>query len=154
MISRITSIGPGEQGTLETLRIMAGLAREAANDSIFVEYARSFSNTSEVNQAHYGVYKYLHEEIETLYAPEFNLEHLQQTGELTGDCDDIAMFYAAIFKVLGIPCRFVAMKTRRHDLEFSHVVVEAFEDNRWKRYDATVMPGLVQIDFGRMIEYV
>jgi len=148
------SIGTGAQGTRETLRIMAGLARDAANDPHFQEFARSFRNADHVNVELYHAYKYQDEEIETLYHPVFNLGYLLETGELTGDCDDIAMFYAAVFTVLGIPCRFVAMKTKRHDPEFLHVVVEAFENNRWKRFDPTVTPGLVQIDYGRMVEYV
>jgi len=151
---RLMSIGSGEQGTLETLRIMASLTRDAANNPEFQSFARSFRSIDHVNAELYHAFKYRDEEIETLYHPVFNLEHLQQTGQLTGDCDDIAMFYAAIFTVLGIPSRFVAMKTRKHDDEFSHVVVEAFSNNRWKRYDPTVIPGMVQIDYGRMTEYV
>jgi len=151
---RLTSIAPGEQGTRETLRMMAGLAREASRDSRFIEFANLFQSAADVHASLSGVYKYQDEEIETLYAPTFNLNYFNQTGELTGDCDDIAMFYAAIFRVLGLPTRFVAMKTKRHDPEFLHVVVESFEDGRWRRYDPTVQPGLVQIDFGRMVEYV
>jgi len=151
---RLMSIGTGEQGTLETLRIMAGLARDAANDVIFQAFARSFRSADHVNAELYHAFEYRNEIIETLYHPVYNLEHLRQTGVLMGDCDDIAMFYAAVFTVIGIPSRFVAMKTKKSDPEFLHVVVEAFENNRWKRFDPTVIPGLVQIDYGRMIEYV
>lgn len=151
---RLTSIATGEQGTLETLRIMAGLARESSNYPEFLEFAHSFSSASDVNRNLYHLFEYQDEEIETLISPETNLEILNKTGKLIGDCDDIAMFYAAIFYALGIPARFVAMKTKKNDPDFLHVVAEAFEDNRWKRFDPTVKPGLIQIDYGRMTEYV
>lgn len=151
---RIMSIGTGAQGTRETLRIMAGLARDACNDQLFADYASAFKTTAEVHREHYPLYKYQHEEVETLYAPEYNLQILFDTGSLTGDCDDISMFYAALFYAMGLPTRFVAMKTKKFDPEYLHVVTEAFEDNRWKRFDPTVTPGMVQIDYGRMIENV
>lgn len=151
---RVMSINSGAQGTLETLRLMAALAREAGDDPNFSQYAQSFSTAAEINRVHIPVYRYADESIETLFTPQWNLSHLIQTGELMGDCDDISMFYAAMFHVLQIPSRLVAMRTRRNDPDFLHVVVEAYEDNRWKRFDPTVFPGLVQIDYGRMVEYV
>ena len=149
-----TSIAAGPQGTRETLRIMAGLSRNASRWELFRDFSRMFTNASEVDSVLRPFYRYANEDVETLYAPEYNLTHLIKTGSLTGDCDDIATFYGAIFYVLGIPARFVAMRTRQYDPDYYHVVVEALEADRWKRFDATVIPGLVQVDYGQMWEYI
>ena len=148
-----TTIGKGAQGTRETLRIMAGMVRRASAMELFREFAQMFPNAQSVEEIR-KYYQYTPEDIETLYAPEYQLYLFIHTGKFTGDCDDIAMMYAAIFNVLGLPTRLVAMKTKRHDPEFLHVVVETLENNRWKRFDPTVKPGMVQIDFGQMVEYI
>lgn len=148
------SIATGAQGTLETLRIMRGLAVHAAEWDLFKDFALMFRSASEVDATLRPHYEYTDEPVETLFAPEYNLAHYMKFGKIIGDCDDIAMFYAAIFNVLGIRCRLVAMRTRRNDPNYFHVVVEAYEYDRWKRFDATVVPGLMQIDYGRMEVYV
>jgi len=148
-------IPEGNPGTRITLQVMARLARRAITLPWFAEFALQFSNASSADSYLRPFFHYLDEDVETLYAPEFNLIHLLEHGNLIGDCDDIAMFYAAIFKAIGIErIRFVAMRTRKGDPDFYHVVVEAFEDGRWKRFDSTVKPSLVQIDYGQMVEYV
>ena len=148
-----TTIGKGAQGTRETLRIMAGMVRHAVSMEPFREFALFFPNAQSVEVIR-KYFRYTPEDVETLYSPEYQLYSLIHTGQFTGDCDDIAMMYAAIFHVLGLSTRFVAMKTKRNDPEFLHVVVETFENNRWKRFDPTVKPGMIQIDFGQMVEYI
>lgn len=148
------SIALGPQGTQETLRIMAALVRAAADDNVFREFASQYRTPAEVDLMLRIVYTYIEEPIETLYAPQYNLSHLYQFGSIIGDCDDISMFYAAVFTVIGIRTRFVAMRTRRNDPEFYHVVVEDLDSQR--RYDATVPPNMVyqMIDYGKMVQYV
>jgi len=148
------SIAAGPQGTAETLAVMVALIRDAANNEIFQEFAGMFRSASDVHETLNRYYRYTDESIETLYAPEYNLGMLISELKLIGDCDDIAMFYAAIFKVLGILTRLVAMKTRPHDPDYYHVVVEAFEDHRWKRFDPTVKASTPQVDYGQMTVYV
>ena len=153
MITR-TSIAPGPQGTLETLRIMAGLVRDSVTDPAMRHFGRHFRTAGHVDRIIRPSYRYVEEEVETLYTPEFNLGRYLSGQTIVGDCDDISMFYAAIFKSMGLSTRFVALRTRRNDPQYFHVVVEVYEDNRWKRFDPTVIPGLTQIDYGQMIEYV
>jgi transglutaminase-like putative cysteine protease len=148
-----TTIQPGNAGTRETLVIMRNLALKAAYSEFFYRWAMSFRNTDHVNTIR-DVYTYTPEEIETLIAPEYNLQYFMEFGTFIGDCDDIAMLYGAIFNVRGIRSRFVAMRTERDNPEFLHVVIEAYEDNRWKRFDPTVQPGLRQVDYGQMMEYL
>lgn len=148
------SIAPGALGTQETLRIMASLARNASDWGLFQEFAKRFQSANHVDATLRPLFEYTEEPVETLFAPEYNLAHLLRFGKLIGDCDDIAMFYAAVFFTMGIQSRFVAMRTKKTDSNYFHVVIEANEGNGWKRFDPTVIGGLQQIDFGRMVVYV
>ena len=154
---RITSIASGNQGTLETLRLMAGLTREAATDFYFSAAVRAyfyFPTVAEIDAQIRYFYTYTDEEIETLYSPIFNMRRYVAGADIIGDCDDVSMFLAAVLKVKGYRTRFVALRTRRHDPDFYHVVVEVLEQGKWKRYDPTVIRGLIQVDYGQMTEYI
>lgn len=153
MESRVMSIAHGPQGTRETLVMMAALAHEAQSSETFRAFARWIKSVAEINALR-RFYVYTPEEVETLYAPEINLRHFIEHGSLIGDCDDISTFLAAIFLFHRVPSRFVAMRTKRNDPDFYHVVVEAFLGDNWKRFDLTVPPAMQQIDYGQMIEYV
>lgn len=148
----------GSSGTKATLQLMSRLARRATTIPAFVVFAQNLQllggDTEAINEFLAKYYDYTDEEIETLYAPEYNMIHLLDKRKLIGDCDDISMFYAAVFKTLGYRVRFVAMKTKRNDPEYRHVVAEVLEDGRWKRYDPTVGANVTQIDYGQMVEYV
>ena len=149
------SIADGPQGTLETLRIMASVTRRAVNDSDFRAYiGQNFRTADDIERTFRPLYRYTDEPVETLYAAEWNLQHLLNNGYLIGDCDDISMFYGAAFRVLGLPVRFVAMRTKKMDPNFHHVVVEAFENGQWRRFDATVHPSVNHIIYGTMVENV
>lgn len=150
---KLTSVAPGEQGTRETLNFMVGLVHEAVNDSHFREFVRYFDDMTpgEIDGMIRQHYTYVEESIETLYSPLFNMVRLINGYDIVGDCDDVSMFLAAIFTVCGYPSRFVAMRTKRSDPLFYHVVVETNDNGKWKRFDPTVMQGLVQVDYGQMV---
>lgn len=156
-MTRIVSIAHGEQGTRETLRIMAGLVREASDDRTFQVFVSQYFaglSSGEVDSLVRRNYTYLDEQIETLYSPLFNMEQFRNNRDIVGDCDDVSMFLASVNRVLGYPVRFVAMRVKKNVVDFNHVVVEVYDNERWKRYDPTVMQGLIQIDYGQMVEYV
>ena len=155
---RIMSIANGPQGTRETLRIMAGLAREARHSLEFCTFVRDLTcevhTPEEMDDYIRARYTYQHEDIETLYAPRFNVLHYRLHGYFTGDCDDVTILYCAIYNALGYPSRMVAMRTKRNDENYFHVVPELFIHERWLRFDPTVPPGTRHIYFGTMEEYV
>lgn len=152
---QMLSISPGNQGTRETLILMAALVRDAVNDNFFVVCSEWFPETpAMIDFMVRADYTYTDEEIETLYTPVYNMHRYMDNQDIIGDCDDVSMFLAALFTVRGYQSRFVAMRTKKHDPSFLHVVVEALVDSRWKRFDPTVQPGLTQLDYGQMIEYV
>lgn len=148
----LTSVAPGEQGTYETLMLMHGLVREAVNDSHFREFAHYFDGMTpgEIDMRIRQSYTYVEESIETLYSPLFNMTRFLNGFDIVGDCDDVSMFLAALFTLRGFQTRFVAMRTKKNDPLYYHVVVEAFDGGKWKRFDPTVIPGLIQIDYGQM----
>lgn len=154
---RVMNIASGNQGTRETLRLMVALTLEAVRDETFHKWAAvlfDFPTAREIDAEVRRSYTYVDEEIETLYSPMFNMHRLLQNQDIVGDCDDVAMFLAAVLKIKNYRTRFVALRTRRHDPEFYHVVTEAMEQGQWKRFDPTVVPGLIQVDYGQMIEYL
>jgi transglutaminase superfamily protein len=157
------SIAPGNQGTVETLRIMARLARESLNYQDFCDFMADIvcnnvvllSLPDDIDRYLRAIYRYENEDVETLYSPAYNAWQYRRTGMLRGDCDDISMFYAAVFTALGHKTRLVAMRTKRNDSEFHHVVVEIqYDPTLWKRFDATVPQGTAHNHYGTLIQYV
>lgn len=155
---RIMSIAHGPQGTRETLRIMAGLARDAKESPEFCAFVKEVTCTVRdpyaLDRFIRARYRYQFEEVETLYAPRFNVMFYRSNGYFTGDCDDVTMLYCAIFYVLGYNTRMVAMRTKREDENYYHVVPELFINNQWLRFDPTVPINTQHLYFGTMIEYV
>lgn len=159
--THVMSIGPGPMGTWETLQIMAKLAREAPEYYEFCEFVRDYlvhahhvRTPDDIDRSLRAIYAYTPEEVETLYAPPYNVSQLKQTGKLLGDCDDITMMYCACFHMFGWRSRMVAMRTRQNDPEFYHVVPEVQQAVTWKRYDPTLSQPTLHKHFGTMIVYV
>lgn len=92
-------------------------------------------------------FTYVKEYIETLVAPEYMLLSLENIGKIAGDCDDITTLQGAIYKCLGIPVRFVAIRSNASDPNYDHVFAEVRVNNQWIAYDVT-------LPIGFKIEYV
>lgn len=91
-------------------------------------------------------FTYLPENIETLVAPEYMLMGLENNGKISGDCDDISMLQGAIYKCLGIPVRFVAIRSNADNPNYDHVFSEVRVNNVWVIYDVTLPIG-TRIDY-------
>lgn len=79
-------------------------------------------------------------------------EELERYGTFFGDCDDVTTFLGCAFLAVGIPVRFVAIRTREGDPEFRHVFPEVDCGSGWKPVDLTIAPAKEIHDFGRMVE--
>lgn len=152
------SIGPGQQGTVETVRLMARLSREALDYEDFCNFMAdlvcsrlSSLHPDEVDNYLRAVYRYQNEQVETLYSPAYNVFQMKRTGYLIGDCDDISMVYASVFIALGYKVRFVAMRTKPNDIEYYHVVVDCKIGEHWKRFDATMPKQSIRTSYGSLI---
>ena len=97
---------------------------------------------------------YRPEQEEILRSTDFMMADLSRLGYIEGDCDDIAIFIAALFRCLAVPVRFVAIRTSADDPEFSHVFTEIWTGNGWTIIDPTVKPGTRYRYVERMVEYV
>jgi len=156
-IKRI-NIPDGHPGTRVTLRIMAALSREAKQSQSFCEFVKEMTCTvktpDEMDSYMRARFRYVPEDIETLYAPRMNVQHYREFGYFIGDCDDITMMYCAIFYALGYPSRMLAMRTNPNDPNFTHVVPELFINQAWRRFDPTVEVDVRHVFYGAMHEYV
>jgi transglutaminase-like putative cysteine protease len=76
---------------------------------------------------------------ELLIDPSVQFEELADKGVIHGDCDDVALFVAALLYNIGVQTRFKAV-TQGDDGTFQHVFVEYKLKglNRWIPVDATI----------------
>jgi transglutaminase-like putative cysteine protease len=136
------------------------LAVRDAQDSAIKNVAHSFMGTDAQRIASFDkwerrYYRFRDEQIEIIRAPVFMLEDLATFGYLEGDCDDITTFSACVCIAMGLPCRFVAIRTDPSRIDYLHVFCETLVNGEWLRLDATVSPQTNMIFYGeRMVEYV
>lgn len=74
--------------------------------------------------------------VELLKPPDMMLEELEQRGEAVGDCDDVAVFGAALGRAIGLPARFVLLAFT-HGAPFEHVYTELQTEEGWRELDTT-----------------
>lgn len=81
---------------------------------------------------------YVPEEIETVQTPEYMITGKEVNGFFYGDCDDISTLEAAILTCLGIPTRFVCIRSKPDTTSYDHVYIEAKSRTEWIVSDITV----------------
>lgn len=76
---------------------------------------------------------------ELLIDPSVQLDMLEKTGAIKGDCDDVALFVASLLYNIGLQTRFKAV-TQGEDGTYQHVFVEYKLRglDRWIPVDATI----------------
>lgn len=133
---------------------MSNLARAAANDPEFsdpviVLFIDGFSASV------FSSFQYRDEIEEVIRTPQFMLKEYVESGVLSGDCDDIATFLAAILCVFGVPVRLRAIRYTAKQPEFEHVFVEAINEiGEWQILDPTVPPDTKMKYIESMVEPV
>lgn len=146
-------IEKGTRGTVQTLGEMARLAREAAEDPLFVAWIRTRIAEAGIQGRDYegelrALFEYVRSHIQYRLDP-MTLEWLQTphwtlfvSGD--GDCDDMATLICAGALSLGHGCRFrVVQADPARPGDYSHVyAVVGFRDRRgggvyWIAADAT-----------------
>lgn len=91
-------------------------------------------------------FTYIPENVETLLTPEYMLNSLENTGRVSGDCDDISVLQAAIYKCMGFRVRFVAIRSDPDNTNYDHVFSEIHNGENWIIYDLTLPLGF-KIDY-------
>lgn len=137
----LMGISSGAQGTLETLKIMARVARigkrhldvrmaamQAVSD---VEQKAFIEEAKAVQQFIKNTIRYVKDirGIETIQTPEITLAIGQ------GDCDDQSILVAAMLESIGHPARFVAISF--DGIEYAHVFTETKIGSNWYSVETT-----------------
>jgi transglutaminase-like putative cysteine protease len=81
-----------------------------------------------------GVYRFMPDPAmdgDFLRTPRLLIDGYRRTGEICGDCDDVAMLAAALAKVAGLAARFVAVAFHSPHSPFSHVFTEIATPDGW-----------------------
>lgn len=89
------------------------------------------------------------EGVEYLQAPDVLLTQLEQTGEMTGDCDDAAIIGAALARALGLRARFRAVAFPKPMSPYRHVIADVLTPRGWLDLDVTKPAQLIPPTFTR-----
>ena len=131
-------------GTLQTLKIMWGLAKEGKSHVDIYHLSRQIVvnlPNKAFKQEVVAIYDWVANnirytqdvrEVETLQTPDWTVKMLQ------GDCDDHAVLLAALLQSIGHPVRFVAIKCQGAGPYYVHVFTETKIGPRWVALDTTV----------------
>lgn len=136
---------------------MRMLAVRDARDSTIKNVANSFFGTDSQRVRSFDkwerrYYRFRDEYDEIIRAPLFMLQDLETFGYLEGDCDDITTFSACVCIAMGLPVRYVAIRTDPSRIDYLHVFCETLANGEWLRLDATVSPQTKMIFYGeRMV---
>ncbi len=142
---------PQASFTDETIRRMYELVDRAKIDEKFQKLIYSV-----VNHAMPGRWKDYRGELENLLRwvkqnvdyrrDPYNVELVQDVwatlDRRRGDCDDMALLFAAGAEILGAPARFVTISTRQNK-QPSHVYVEVYVDGQWTSVDPIMQESFV-----------
>jgi len=106
---------------------MAGLSRHASQDSRFLgalreEFGGERPSLGGIEEWVRSRFVYQPESVEILRAPQFSLIEIFRNGWFSGDCDDAAIFVAAVLRSFGYPAEFLAIRYS-DPTEFEHVFV-------------------------------
>jgi transglutaminase-like putative cysteine protease len=118
---------PGSAGTLQTLLVMAGLARLDSQRPQVQHLALQLQNPANLEHWLRSVWQFVADPAayEFVKSPALQIDQAaNQGGRFTGDCDDAATLAASILAALDWPCRLVAVRLRT-EKDFSHVFVRA-----------------------------
>src|SRR4030095_2736890 len=146
---QIRQIMTGEIGTLQTLQAMRSLVLESlqsqklCNIATMIFSSMGYKNDpvtliDRVDAYLRSNFMYVPEEIETIQTPEYMIIGKEINGFFYGDCDDISTLEAAILTCLGIPARFVCIRSKPDTTTYDHVYIEANANGRWIVSDITV----------------
>lgn len=155
--ARYQELEPGEAGTVQTLAVMAELARVASRQPLLIQAAQHIVGqaTGSPLRAALQIRAFLGRhlrffpdpvDLELVVAPGLQLERIRSDGYVHGDCDDIATLGAALGLALHFPARFVILA---FDPEgpWEHVYTELSTPDGWAELDTSREMQRVPSDF-------
>jgi len=146
----------GEEGTKEVLKWMSKLTNSSVENSDLIEFTNNI--VSEIPEKDFMkeaqiLYEWVRDNIryvkdplgqETVYSAEKTLGLEKQNnkwilnGRMAGDCDCQCIVLASMLKSIGMPTRFVAIKTPMKPTSYSHVYAEVSINNKWYPMDTII----------------
>jgi hypothetical protein len=154
----IHAIPEGEAGIKVTLHRMAILVRRGIRDERILVLSRQITTNAPVaNKAAElkTIFEWMVKNIRYVQDP-VHIEFIMHPAKLlevkAGDCDDLSILFAALAESIGVPARFVAVKTLagndaddKGERRFNHVYPEAYVNGAWVPYDvANIAPAVGQ----------
>lgn len=139
---------PGQQGTIQTLDLMAKYVRDSQTDIGLIDFANgilsAFGVPARNDKAKIdAIFAYVKAAV-TFRKDPYDAELVKdarrtlQTGY--GDCDDIAVLLASLLACVGECPRFAVMKMTKGSPVWEHVYVEVQLGNQWLPLDTTRDP--------------
>lgn len=161
--SRLSFLFPGNLGIYQTIRVMRGLAIQAAHNPKFCSFVSSQVNplespiTGVTRIAQYSIhYTDDPESFEYVKDPILVMNEILTRGYAEGDCDDHATFLAAALTCYNIPNSIVALALPEMGEGFNHVVNTIMIDGQENILDTSVKDGYLgyQIDDAMRIKVI
>ena len=134
-VTRYT-LDTGDEGIRQTLVQMAKLVREGAIDPVVKDTAIRFV-TGVASSDRQGVFQRLLDNVrstfryvrdsygvEQIWSPRVHATRVGRFGFTQADCDDLAVWVAALARSIGFNARFVVLANGRNGRAFNHVFTE------------------------------
>jgi transglutaminase-like putative cysteine protease len=149
-VSRVPRLA-GYFGVLQTMARMAGIVREGSGHPLVALAARQFTRNGthldprgrveNIRNRVGAAFEYVHDPagVEQLSTPERLARAFRSHGTVRGDCDDLAIWTAAVGRTLRYPARFVALATGQHGRYLDHILTEWAVGDTWISMD-TINP--------------
>lgn len=149
----IIDIPSGKEGTIRVLKEMMNLVNKDMTDRDIIEFTNDIildiPERDKMKEAE-RIFKFVRDNIrfvkdplgkETIFSTKALLNPVRTDtgwilkGRMQGDCDDKSITLATMLQIIGIPTRFVAIKTFDKPKYFSHVFVEGLIEDKWIPFD-------------------
>lgn len=139
---------PGDEGVDQTVARMLAMVLETRAVPFWKHLAVQlvFTGQGMVGEAAYlqllrglsGTYRYIHDSAgtEQLWEPAVHQDRIENLGHTWGDCDDAAVYAAAVAVQLDLgPLRFRAIANGKRGTELNHIFAEVGIDGVWRTLD-------------------
>jgi transglutaminase-like putative cysteine protease len=142
-IDEVPLTGNNRNQTLQTLKLMWGLAKEGKKNPVVYYTARQIvaqvpnkQFTKEVEAIYNWVVNNIRYTMD-VYGIE-TLQHPDRTIDLRqGDCDDHSILIASLLMSIGHPVRFMAIKVKGMGNNYVHVFAQTKIGSKWIALDST-----------------
>jgi len=138
-----TSVGDGEVGNVDTIKIMTKMAREGSRHPLVRRLATNILNHDKIPSHSYreearAIGQFVQKNVryvkdiagvETIHSPDMMIRQMADVGYFAADCDDMALLIASMLLSIGMVPRFRAVRFRTTSGGYNHIYVVVYESN-------------------------